>query len=190
MHTRQGLPRERERAPYLAGAKEFGIQAPQPSVDFALSQARKQKVVDQLYRGLANLMSRRRITVLAGAGTLLPGSRVHVESENGQTEISDRHVMLATGSVPRSLRGFDVDGELILASDDELGLDPLPPSVAIVGGGAVGCEFASMFSDLGVQVTMVEALDTLLPGSDADLVARVRRVRSASGAWRSTPASR
>jgi dihydrolipoamide dehydrogenase len=95
--------------------------------------------------------------------------------ENGQTEISGRHVVLATGSAPRSLRGFDVDGELILTSDHVLGLDSLPRSVAVIGGGAVGCEFASMFSDLGVQVIVLEALDTLLPGSDADIAARVVR---------------
>ena len=159
----------------VAAAKEFGVQAPQPSVDFALSQARKQKVVDQLYRGLANLMKHRRITIVAGTGTLLHGSRVHVEGEDGRTEISGRHVVLATGSVPRSLPGFEVDGKLILTSDDVLGLDSLPRSVALIGGGAVGCEFASMFSDLGVQVTMLEALDTLLPGCDADIVARVTR---------------
>jgi dihydrolipoamide dehydrogenase len=159
----------------VAGAKEFGVQALQPSVDFALSQARKQKVVDQLYRGLANLMMRRRITVFAGTGTLLHGSRVQVEGEEGKTEISGRHVVIATGSVPRSLRGFDVDAELVLTSDDVLGLDSLPRSVAVIGGGAVGCEFTSMFSDLGVQVTMLEALDTLLPGSDADIAARVTR---------------
>ena len=159
----------------VAGAKEFGVHALQPSVEFALSQARKQKVVDQLYRGLADLIRHRRITVLAGTGTLLRRSRVHVEGEDGPTEISGRHVVLATGSVPRSLPGFDVDGKLILTSDDVLGLDALPGSVAVIGGGAVGCEFASMFADLGVQVTMLEVLDALLPGCDADVVARLAR---------------
>jgi dihydrolipoamide dehydrogenase len=159
----------------VAGAKKLGVQAPQPAVDFAVSQARKREVVDQLYRGLAGLMRRRRISLLAGTGTLLPGSRVHVEGKNGQTEISGRHVVLATGSAPRTLRGFDVDRVQILTSDDVLGLDSLPQSVAVIGGGAVGCEFGSMFSDLGVQVTMLEALDTLLPGSDAEIAARVTR---------------
>ena len=97
--------------------------------------------------------------------------------------------MLATGSVPRTIPGFDVDGRLVLTSDEVLALDALPASVAVIGGGAIGCEFASMFSDLGSQVTVLEALPTLLTGATATWSAWWRG-RFASGGSTSTPGSR
>jgi len=159
----------------VAGAKEFGVQAGQPAVDFAVSQGRKQKVVDQLWKGLAGLLKSRSIVTFEGSGTLLPGRRVEVLTGDGPSEISGRHVVIATGSVPRTIPGFDIDGRLVMTSDEVLALDALPASVAVIGGGAIGCEFASMFSDLGSQVTVLEALPTLLPGCDADVVNVVAR---------------
>ena len=84
----------------VAGAKEFGVQAGQPVVDFAVSQGRKQKIVDQLWKGLAGLMKGRGIVTFEGTGTLLPGRRVRVEGPSGTEEIGGRHVVLATGSYP------------------------------------------------------------------------------------------
>jgi dihydrolipoamide dehydrogenase len=170
----------------VAGAKEFGVQAGQPVVDFAVSQGRKQKVVDQLWKGLAGLMKGRGIVTFAGTGTLLPDNRVRVDgSENGSGEvgsreggpfeITGRNIVLAPGSSPRAIPGFDVDGRLVLTSDEVLALDALPASVAVIGGGAIGCEFASMFSDLGSQVTVLEALPSLLTGCDSDVVGVVAR---------------
>ncbi|MDP9386701.1 MAG: dihydrolipoyl dehydrogenase [Actinomycetota bacterium] len=156
----------------VAGAKEFGVQAEQPSLDFAISQQRKQKVVDQLWKGLQGLMKRRKITVFAGSGRLGPDRTVEVSDG---TVLAGDHVILATGSVPRTIPGFDVDGRLVLTSDEVLALDRLPASAVVVGGGAIGCEFASMMSDLGVQVTLLEALPKLLPGCDADVVDVVAR---------------
>ncbi|HEX2039317.1 MAG TPA: dihydrolipoyl dehydrogenase [Acidimicrobiales bacterium] len=151
----------------VAGAKEFGIQADQPTVEFATSQARKQKVVDQLWKGLQGLMKRRKTTVVSGTGTLGPNKAVKVSDG---TELKGRHVVLAAGSVPRTIPGFEVDGRYVLTSDEVLALDKLPSSAVVIGGGAIGCEFASMLSDLGVQVTVLEALPKLLPGCDADVV--------------------
>ncbi len=165
----------------VAGAKEFGVQAGQPVVDFAVSQGRKQKVVDQLFKGLAGLMKGRGIVTFDGTGTLLPGRRVRIDpvagagEASGPIEITGRNVVLATGSVPRTIPGFDVDGRVVLTSDDVLMLDALPASVAVIGGGAIGCEFASMFSDLGSQVTVLEALPSLLTGCDSDVVGVVAR---------------
>ena len=160
----------------VSGAQEFGIQSEQPTVDFAVSQARKQKVVDQLHRGLIGLMKGRKITTFAGTGMLLPGSAVRVDAPDGtSTELQATDIVLASGSVPRTIPGFDVDGQTILTSDEVLDLDRLPPSLAVIGGGAIGCEFASMFADLGSQVTVLEALPTILPGCDGDVVAVVGR---------------
>jgi dihydrolipoamide dehydrogenase len=156
----------------VAGAKEFGIEVGAPAVQFAQSQARKQKVVDQLWKGLQGLMKKRKVTTFIGTGTLGAG---HVVKVDDDTELVGDHVILASGSVPRSIPGFEVDGDLIMTSDEVLDLERLPASAAVIGGGAIGCEFASMLSDLGSQVTILEALPKILPGCDrevADVVLR------------------
>ncbi|MGH9128126.1 MAG: dihydrolipoyl dehydrogenase [Acidimicrobiales bacterium] len=157
----------------VAGAKDFGIQASQPTVDFAAAQARKARVVQALWKGLDGLMSRRRIEVIQGTGTLLADRVVRV-NETGQ-EVTGRNVVLASGSVPRTIPGFEIDGQLVMSSDELLDLTSLPATVAVIGGGAIGCEFASMMSDLGTQVTVLEALPKLLPGCDRDIVEVVAR---------------
>lgn len=160
----------------VKGAGQFGISAGEPAVDFAVTQRRKGAVVDQLFKGLSGLMKGRHVTVLSGTGTLLQDHRVRVlDGEDAGKEISGSHVVLAAGSVPRSLPGLDVDGRLVLTSDEFLDLDHLPESVVVVGGGAIGCEFASLLADLGTKVTVLEALDTILAGCDRDITAVVDR---------------
>jgi dihydrolipoamide dehydrogenase len=164
----------------VVGAGEFGIgtgsNGAEPTVDFAVSQARKNAVVDQLFRGLSGLLKGRKVTVLSGTGMLLPGHRVRVvDGADAGTEVVGRHVVLAAGSAPRTLAGLDVDGKLVLTSDEFLDLDRLPASVAVVGGGAIGCEFASLLSDLGSSVTILEFLPTILAGCDQDVVNVVLR---------------
>ena len=157
----------------VAGAKEFGVQTDQPGLDLGVSRARKQKVVDQLWKGLQGLMKKRKIKTFAGTGSLGPSGKDgagHLVRVDDGTELHGTHVVLATGSVPRTIPGFEPDGERILTSDHVLELDKLPASAAVIGGGAIGCEFASMLSDLGCEVTLLEALPKLLPGCDADVV--------------------
>ena len=156
----------------VAGAKEFGIQAEQPVLEFAQSQARKQKVVDQLWKGLQGLMKKRKITTFSGTGTL---GADHVVTIDDGTQIRGDYVILAAGSVPRTIPGFDVDGKVVLTSDEVLSLDRLPSSAVVIGGGAIGCEFASMMSDLGTQTTVLEALPKILPGCDQDVADVVLR---------------
>jgi dihydrolipoamide dehydrogenase len=165
----------------VSGAAEFGVEAGEPKVDFAVSQRRKQQVVDQLFKGLAGLMKGRGITTFSGTGTLGPERRVKVAADDGVIEISGEHVVLASGSVPRTIPGFDVDGELVHTSDEVLSLERLPMSVAVIGGGAIGCEFASMFADLGANVTILEALPNLLPGCDEDVVKQLTRAFNKRG---------
>lgn len=160
----------------VSGAKEFGVQASQPTVDFSASQDRKQKVVDQLHRGLVGLMKQRKNVVFEGTGRLLSDHVVEVTARDGSLKsLTGANIVLAAGSVPRTLPGFEVDGLYVLTSDEVLALRELPRTAAVIGGGAIGCEFASMLSDLGVQVTLLEALPKLLPGCDEDAVAAVVR---------------
>jgi dihydrolipoamide dehydrogenase len=156
----------------VTGAKEFGIAVDPPAVEFGQSQARKQKVVDQLWKGLQGLMKRRKITTFIGTGTLGPDRVVRVDDG---TELVGTNVILASGSVPRSIPGFQVDGQLVLTSDEVLDLETLPASAVVIGGGAIGCEFASMLSDLGTSVTILEVLPKILPGCDQDVAEVVLR---------------
>jgi len=164
----------------VRSAADFGITAgpeqSSPAVKFAVSQERKQQVVDTLFKGLSGLMNGRGITVFNGSGTLLGGHRVRIAGNDGTTtEVTGDDIVLAAGSVPRTIPGFDIDGTVVLTSDEVLALDALPASVAVIGGGAIGCEFASMFADLGSTVTIFEALPTILNGCDEDVVRTVAR---------------
>jgi len=154
----------------VEGAKEFGVHASQPSVEFSISQDRKNQVVDQLFKGLSGLLRQRKVTIVPGVGRLLPGKTVEVTAAGGEvTLLAGRDIVLASGSVPRTLPGFDVDGRYVLTSDELLDLRALPRSMAVIGAGAIGCEFASMLADLGARVTLLEALPKILPGCDQDV---------------------
>jgi len=152
----------------VAGAKEFGVDAGQPSLDLRASQARKQQVIERLTRGLESLLKGRKVTIVPGTGSIVDAAAHHVRVSDG-TELQGDALILATGSVPRSLPGLDFDGLRILSSDHVLELEEIPARVAIIGAGAVGCEFASLLADLGSEVTLLEALNRVLPGTDPDV---------------------
>jgi dihydrolipoamide dehydrogenase len=133
-------------------------------------------VIDQLFKGLSSLLKSRKVTVYDGHGRLHADHKVTVGGgESGDIELSGDAVIVASGSLPRTIPGFDIDGELVMTSDEVLSLGEIPSSVAVIGGGAIGCEFASMFSDLGSQVTVLEALPKILPGCDGDAANVVSR---------------
>ena len=153
---------------HVAHAAEFGIESSAPVVNFATAQARKQKIVDGLVKSLTGFMKSKKITVLEGIGTLGPNRTVTVSGPEGVTTISGANVVLAAGSVPRTIPGFEPSGP-VMTSDEVLMLDYIPGRVAVIGGGAIGCEFASTFADLGAQVTILEGLPKILPGCDTDV---------------------
>lgn len=160
----------------VAGAAEFGITTDDPKLDFSVTQTRKQQVVDGLFKGLSGLLKGRKVTVLHGVGTLGANHTVQVSGgDSGDVELHGTHVILASGSVPRTIPGFEVDGKLVVTSDELLSLEELPASAVVIGGGAIGCEFASMMSDLGTKVTVLEALPRILPGCDEDITKLVVR---------------
>jgi dihydrolipoamide dehydrogenase len=160
----------------IVGSHEFGIGVSDVSVDFSVSQDRKNAVVDKLWKGLAGLLKGRKVTTYIGTGTLLADHRVEVlDGDDAGTVLVGRNVVLAAGSVPHVLPGFEVDGRWVMTSDEFLDLKELPASVAVIGGGVVGCEFASLLSDLGSKVTILEALDGILAGCDGDIVRLVSR---------------
>ncbi len=154
---------------HVQHAADFGIESSSPQVRFEVTQARKQKIVAGLVAGIGAMCKARKVTVFNGEGSLRPGRRVDVRHEDGSTtEISATHVLLAAGSVPRTIPGFDPGGP-IMTSDEVLELETVPARIAVIGGGAIGCEFASTFADLGADVTILEGLPKILPGLDADV---------------------
>ena len=164
----------------VAGAKEFGIDAGQPTLDLRTSQTRKQQVVDRLTRGLESLLKGRKVTIVSGTGSIVDASAHHLRVSDG-TELSGDALILAPGSQVRSLPGLDYDGSRILSSDHVLALDEVPGRVAIIGAGAIGCEFASLLADLGTTVTLLEALPRVLPVADAEISDGLARAFSNRG---------
>ena len=114
--------------------------------------------------------------MLEGTGSLGADRTVTVTGSGGDQQVlTGDAVIIATGSAPRTIPGFDVDGSVVLTSDEVLSLDEVPQRVAVIGGGAIGCEFASMLADLGAEVTLLEALPKILPGCDDDAAKVVHR---------------
>jgi len=154
---------------HVAHAAEFGIESSAPTVNFAVTQQRKRKIVDGLVGGIAGMCKNRKVEVLNGTGRLGAGHTVTVTSPDGSTtELVGTSVILAAGSVPRLIPNFERGGP-IMTSDEVLDLDYVPQRVVVIGGGAIGCEFASTFSDLGAEVTILEGLPKILPGLDSDV---------------------
>lgn len=154
----------------IESAALFGLTTSEPTLDFGVTQDRKQSVIDMLHGGLNGLLKRRKVTVFDGIGTLGADHLVKVSGgASGEVELTGTHVVLASGSVPRTIPGFEVDGTRVVTSDEVLSLQTLPASAVVIGGGAIGCEFASMMSDLGTKVTILEGLPKILPGCDEDI---------------------
>ena len=174
---------------HVAHAADFGIEASTPSVNFAVTQQRKNKIVAGLVGGIAAMCKGRQVEVFNGVGSLGPDHTVTVEAPDGtKTTITGRNIILAAGSVPRMIPNFERGGP-IMSSDEVLDLDHVPDRMVVIGGGAIGCEFASTFADLGSKVTILEALPKLLPGWTTTsrtwscAASRRRRSTSARTSW-------
>jgi dihydrolipoamide dehydrogenase len=161
----------------VSGAKEFVVDAgQQPTLDLGTSQTRKQQVVDRLTRGLEGLLKNRNVTVVPGTGSLVDAGARHVRVSDG-SELQGTGLILATGSLPRPLPGLEFDGERILNSDHVLMLDEVPGRVLIIGAGAIGCEFASLLSDVGSDVTLVRGVAASCPASTSKRPTSARAFR-------------
>jgi len=162
---------------HQAGA--FGVRARFDGIDMAGVNASKDKVVDRLWKGLQSTIASRQVDVVYGEGRLLSPTSMGA----GSDVYEGGHVVLATGSQPNSLPGLAIDGQRVISSDHALTLDRVPGSVVILGGGAIGVEFASMWRSFGAEVTIVEMLPHLLPAEDessSKLLERALRRRGIS----------
>ncbi|QQE76928.1 dihydrolipoyl dehydrogenase [Alicyclobacillus sp. SO9] len=170
-------------------AAEFGVEHSAPGFNLGKAMERKQKVVSQLHKGVQFLMKKHNIQVYEGIGRLMGPSifspqagAVSVEFANGESQIlSGRYTLVATGSRAKTLPGLDIDGHRVITSDHALEAESLPQSILIVGAGAIGVEWASLYSDLGVQVTLVEFLPHILPLEDEEIAAEAARALKKRG---------
>lgn len=143
-------------------SEQFGVRATLEGIDMAGVNSYKDGVVSRLFKGLTGLVKGRGVTVVAGEGRLTGPREVTVDG----TAYTGRHVVLATGSYARSLPGLEVDGKRVITSEHALRLERVPASVVVLGGGVIGCEFASVWRSFGAEVTIVEALPRLVAAED------------------------
>ncbi len=159
----------------VARSEEFGVRSSDPEVDWPAALARKNKIVDGLVGGLSGLLKARGVDVYPGFGRAVPGGAVVTSSDGSTTMLPAKATIIATGSVPRSIPGYEIDGERIVTSRHALDWEQRPSRVAIIGAGAIGAEFASMLADVGSEVHLLEALDQILPGMEPEAAKAVGR---------------
>ena len=153
-------------------AEAFGVLTSEPVLDWSAALARKDRVVNQLVTGLSGLLRKRGVEVVSGRGRLSGPGRIVMEG--GET-LGGRAVVVATGSHARTIPGWAIDGERIVTSDHAVDWSSRPDRVAIIGGGVIGCEFASLLVDLGTEVSVFELEKQLIPGGDADASRQLQR---------------
>ncbi len=148
-------------------AKELGLTTGELKTDYGVAMRRSRKVAEQNSKGVEFLMKKHKITVIRGAGKLLPGKMVQVGSD---VHTAAKGVVLATGSRVKGLPqiGLELNGTTVISSDEALFLEQAPASLAIVGAGAVGSEFADIFNAFGTKITLIEVLPRILPVEDAE----------------------
>ncbi|MDQ3430320.1 MAG: dihydrolipoyl dehydrogenase [Actinomycetota bacterium] len=150
--------------------EEFGVKIAEVEFDYPLAAKRREKVVTQLRRGVQGLMKKNKVTVYSGVGSFVEPKKIQVENGDGTEELEAEKVLISTGSAVNTLPGLEFDGEKVISSDDIVTNDEsYPKSVIILGSGAVGVEFASMYKDFGTDVTIVEILDRLVPLEDPEI---------------------
>ncbi|ENH97414.1 dihydrolipoamide dehydrogenase [Gracilibacillus halophilus YIM-C55.5] len=165
-------------------ANEFGVMVGEPTLDLNQVLNRKDQVVRTLYQGVKHLVNQGKIDVYHGYGSILGSSifspmagsvSVTYDGEQENDILIPKQLVIATGSSAKTIPGMEPDGKKILTSDHALELDELPQSILIVGGGAIGVEWASFYQDVGVNVTLIEQNDQLLPGVDSDIAVEMKK---------------
>ena len=159
-----------------------GISVGTPSLDVGQMMKRKDGVVDQLVTGIGMLMKKNNVTVHNGRGELLGGGKVAVTAADGtRSELSAKHIVLATGSVPVALPNLPVDGVRVVTSDQAIAFSAVPKNFVVVGGGVIGLELGQVWNRLGAKVTVIEFLPEILPFLDADVAGEMRKILTKQG---------
>ena len=154
----------------IVSAEEFGIEVKGYHADISKIVARSRNVSDRLSKGISFLLKKHEVTVIEGYARLEGSSKISIKKSDDSVEsIEAVHIIIATGSRPKSLPHIPIDGKDVISSREALELEELPASMAVMGAGAIGIEFAYIYKHLGVDVTVIEALDSLLPNEDTEI---------------------
>jgi dihydrolipoamide dehydrogenase len=165
----------------MKSGEKHGIRATELSFDLGPAQERSRGVANQLSRGISGLFKKNKVTHVQGYGRLKGEGRVEVEGEEGTTTLEAAHIIIATGSRPRNLPFLQIDEDRIWSSTGALMQTEAPSSLLIVGAGAIGMEFADIYEAFGTKITIVEALDRVLPLEDREVSAFMERTYKKRG---------
>ena len=161
---------------YAQHAEAYGVKIEKAEPDFDAMIARSRGVADKMSKGIQYLFKKNNITVISGTGQLLPGKKVEVSTETGETAIYEaQHIVLATGARSRQLPAIPQDGKRIIGYRQALTLGHKPASLLVVGSGAIGSELAYFYNTIGTKVTLVEFMPTILPLEDEEVSKQVGR---------------
>ena len=169
----KALLKNAEVVSYFKRADEFGLKMDNFSADFSVAMDRSRKVVDRNTKGVAFLLGKNKVDHIQGSGKVVGGGKVEVSPDGNVIE--SKNIVISTGARPRSIAPLPIDGEKIITSRESITLSDLPKSIIIVGGGAIGVEFAYIYRMYGVDVTIVEMLPRLVPNEDEDISAQLER---------------
>lgn len=162
--------------------EEFGLTATKVGLDYPKAMEKKEKVVTQLWKGVEFLLKKNKVTLVAGWGRLVDATHIEVTNEKKEkTTLSAKDIVVATGSIPRELSDLPFDGKQVLSSDHVLEKTEIPKSIVILGGGAIGVEFASMYNDFGSDVTLIEMLPHILPQDDEEVAKELTKLLTQRG---------
>ncbi|WP_227765736.1 dihydrolipoyl dehydrogenase [Zhaonella formicivorans] len=163
-------------------AADFGIKVDGFSVDFSQIMARKDAIVKQLIGGINYLFKKNKVDLITGTAKLQGAGKVEVAKADGTTELLEtKNIILATGSEPALISALGYNGKTVITSNEALELEAIPESLLVIGGGVIGCEFATIFAELGTQVTIVEAMPSILPLIDQELTRRLTTILKKKG---------
>lgn len=162
---------------YLQHAGDFGLEAENPGVKFNKVISRSRSVADGMSKGVQFLMKKNKIDVIEGYGKVKPGRRVEITDVKGHiSEVKAEHIIIATGGRARQLPELPIDGKRIIEYRKAMSLEKQPASMIIVGAGAIGVEFAYFYHSLGTKVTLVEALDRIVPSEDQEISSTLEKI--------------
>ncbi|MBH51576.1 MAG: dihydrolipoyl dehydrogenase [Chloroflexi bacterium] len=163
----KALLRNAEVANLISRSSDFGITIENIHLDYGIGLERSRKVVNQLVRGVDYLLKKNKITRFTGEGKIIDANTVEITDQN--TRIEGENIVIATGAKPRNLPEISIDGKTVMTSREALEQPELPESIVIIGGGAIGCEFAYIYNSYNVDVTLIEILPQLLPKEDPEI---------------------
>jgi dihydrolipoamide dehydrogenase len=172
----KALLRNAEVVHLIQNAERFGVKVDNVRPDYAEAVKRSRGVADRMAKGVEFLFRKNKITLVAGTGTLTSKTTVEVKGASGSETLDAGAVILATGSQPKSLPGVSIDEKVVVSSNGAVRNETRPASIIVIGAGAVGMEFADVYAAYGTQVTVLEALERVLPVEDAEASALVGRL--------------